>query len=404
MNQRKLTDAIYNGVTYLFSSLSLIVLVSLLLFIFQKGLGSLSFDLFTKSYWSENYMVSLNSDQATSFARPGNLPEGASFSERFGIALSDGVNAQKEATIDIVYIDPASPFMSALNLSAGPDQGKPVTINTNMVLQKISYLNANDVTRSAGIIVGQNADQTIKAIEASKTITGAYVQSKGGGIQGSLIATIYLILISLALAMPLGIMTAIYLNEYASKNRLAPIIRSSIELLTGVPSIVFGLMGVLVLFPITALFRAQGTSILLGALTLSVVLLPVIIRTTEESLKVVPQSFRDASLSLGANQSQTIFKIVLPSAIPGILTAALLSIGRIIGESAALIYTMGTFVNDRPEVLKGATSLAVQIWSIMSGEQPNFALASAISIVILAIVLTMNLSVKLLANKYRKTW
>ena len=163
-------------------------------------------------------------------------------------------------------------------------------------------------------------------------------------------------------------------------------------------------MGVLVLFPITSAFGATGTSILLGGLTMSVVLMPIIIRTTEESLKVVPQSFRDASLSLGANTSQTILKIVLPSAMPGILTATLLGIGRIIGESAALIYTMGTFTSDNPSLLSGGTSLAVQIWSIMSGEQPNFQLASAISLIILLIVLIMNFSVKLIAKRLQKTW
>ena len=231
-----------------------------------------------------------------------------------------------------------------------------------------------------------------------------FIQTQGGGILGSLIATLILIGISLLISLPIGIMTAIYLNEYAKFNRFTPFIRSSIELLTGVPSIVYGLMGILVLFPITALVGANGTSILLGGLTLSIILLPTIIRTTEESLKVVPDSFREASHSLGANQSQTIFKIILPSALPGILTATILSIGRIIGESAALIYTMGTYISDKPEILKGATSLAVQIWSIMNGDQPNFALASAISIVILVMVLIMNIGVKVLTRAKVKQW
>ena len=139
-------------------------------------------------------------------------------------------------------------------------------------------------------------------------------------------------------------------------------------------------------------------------MTLAIILLPTIIRTTEESLKVVPQNFREASFSLGANQTQTIFKIVLPAALPGILTATILGIGRVIGESAALIYTMGTFINDDPSLLQGATSLAVQIWSIMNGEQPNFALASSISIIILVMVLIMNISVKSISRKLFKRW
>ena len=146
------------------------------------------------------------------------------------------------------------------------------------------------------------------------------------------------------------------------------------------------------------------TSILLGGLTMSIILLPTIIRSTEEALLVVPQHLRDASLSVGANQSQTIFKIVLPCAVPGILTGVLLGIGRVIGESAALIYTMGTFINDSPTLLSQGTSLAVQIWSIMSGEQPNYELACAISIIILFFVLILNFAVKIISKRFSKAW
>ena len=162
--------------------------------------------------------------------------------------------------------------------------------------------------------------------------------------------------------------------------------------------------GVTVLFPVTQLFGATTTSILLGGLTMSIILLPTIIRSTEEALLVVPQHLRDASLSVGANQSQTIFKIVLPCAVPGILTGVLLGIGRVIGESAALIYTMGTFINDSPTLLSQGTSLAVQIWSIMSGEQPNYELACAISIIILFFVLILNFAVKIISKRFSKAW
>ena len=137
---------------------------------------------------------------------------------------------------------------------------------------------------------------------------------------------------------------------------------------------------------------------------MAIILLPTIIRSTEEALLVVPQSLRDASLSLGANQSQTIFKVILPCAVPGILTGVLLSIGRVIGESAALIYTMGTYVNDTPTLISQGTSLAVQIYNIMSSEQPNFELACAISIVILVFVLILNIAVKLLSKRFSKAW
>ena len=231
-----------------------------------------------------------------------------------------------------------------------------------------------------------------------------FIKTPGGGIRGSLVSTAYLILVSLLIALPIGIASAVYLSEMAKKNKVNAAIRTGIETLTGVPSIVYGLMGVSVLFPITAAMGAKTTNILLGALTMAIILLPTIIRSTEEALRVVPQGLRDASLSLGASQTQTIFKITLPCAMPGILSGILLSIGRVVGESAALIYTMGTFINDQPGLLKQGTSLAVHIWSVMSGEQPNFELACAISIIILIFVLILNLTVKLLSRRLQKSF
>lgn len=400
---RKLKDNLVNGLVYAMSSLSVLVLALVIYFIFSKGFSALNIDLFTGSYWSDNYMVSFNEVTPGNFVKPDNLGNDVYFSTYYGIGLIDETDPQHEAVLEIVYADPNSAYWRATSLQAG-HEGEAVDLRTSMWVEKFAYVNANGVTRSAGNVVNMSAAETIAALDSSVALDSAFIQSQGGGIFGSLISTLYLIGISLLFALPIGISTAIYLNEYAKTSKFTPYIRYSIELLTGVPSIIFGLMGVLVLFPITALFGASGTSILLGGLTMSIVLMPTIIRTTEESLKVVPQSFRDASLSLGANTSQTIFKIVLPSAMPGILTATLLGIGRIIGESAALIYTMGTFVSDDPTLLNGGTSLAVQIWAVMSGEQPNFQLASAISIIILAIVLIMNFSVKLVAKRLQKIW
>lgn len=403
MRKRNYIDVILNTITYLFSSISLLLLAAIFIFIFQKGYSSLNLGLLTSPYWSENYYATIPSSNQT-FQLTTSLSNDEYYSEKYGFALKDDVNASKEDIVVISYIHPNSPFNSLINATSGVGKGEIVEVKDNMILSKISYINAKGVTRSAGPIVKQRAEETIKTIESSISLDSVYLQSKGGGVLGSLIATIMLIVIALMISLPIGIMTAIYLNEYAKFKRFTPWIRSSIELLTGVPSIVFGLMGVLVLFPITSIFKANGTSILLGGLTLSVILLPIIIRTTEESLKVVPDSFREASHSLGANNSQTIFKIILPAALPGILTATILSIGRIIGESAALIYTMGTYISDNPTLLKGATSLAVQIWSIMNGDQPNFQLASAISIIILIMVLVMNIGVKLLTRSKVKQW
>lgn len=403
MRKFNFKDLILDGITYLFSSVSLILLITIFIFIFQKGFSSLNLELFTSPYWSENYYATIPASSNT-FVLDSVLENDEYYSEKFGIALKDDFNARNEAIVIVSYVHPESPFNELVNSTTGANEGQILSAEEGMIVNKISFINSKGVTRSAGPVVKQMAEDTIKTIEQSDQLDSVFLQTQGGGIFGSLIATIMLILISLLISLPIGIMTAIYLNEYAKYNRLTPWIRSSIELLTGVPSIVFGLMGVLVLFPITAIFGANGTSILLGGLTLSIILLPTIIRTTEESLKVVPDSFREASHSLGANHSQTIFKIIVPAALPGIMTATILSIGRIIGESAALIYTMGTYISDKPELLKGATSLAVQIWSIMNGDQPNFGLASAISIIILLMVLVMNISVKVLTHSKVKKW
>ena len=176
-----------------------------------------------------------------------------------------------------------------------------------------------------------------------------------------------------------------------------------IDMTGGVPSIIFGLVGVIIFIPIlNNLIASDGVSLMAGALTLSIMLLPVIIKTTKEAIDVIPQSLSQASLALGASQTQTTFKIILPNAIPGILTSTLLCIGRIIGESAALIFVVESQVQDSVSVNKGATTLATHIWNLLGGENPNYKLACAISIVILTMVLILNIIVKIIGKKLNK--
>jgi phosphate transport system permease protein len=226
----------------------------------------------------------------------------------------------------------------------------------------------------------------------------------GGGIRGSLLTTLLLIALTLVIALPIGIISAIYLHEYAPQNKFTDIIRSLIDMTNGIPSIIFGFVGAIVFIPMmNGIIGSQGGSIASGALTLTIILLPTIIKTTEESLKTIPLSYRQASLALGASQTQTVFKVVLPNAIGGLLTATLLSIGRIIGESAALIYAVGTVIKDTVAINERSTSLAVHIWSIMAGENPNFELASSIAILILVVVFILNITVKLISSRADKT-
>lgn len=402
-NKRRFYDGILQALTYLSSGISVLVLAALFVFIFSRGWSSINMDLLTNNYWSENYNVEPVSEVAdTTFERPADLSEEAYFSEKWGIAFVDHVNAHKEEMILIEYIDENSPLyaMSDVSIRSNPQD---FTMQVGMQVSRLSYTNEQGDTQLAGI-GGQTAQDVAQALDQATSVNSMFIQTTGGGIRGSIISTCYLLLVSLVIAIPVGVASAIYLNEYARKSKFNMMLRSGIETLTGVPSIVFGLMGVTVLFPVTQLFGATTTSILLGGLTMSIILLPTIIRSTEEALLVVPQHLRDASLSVGANQSQTIFKIVLPCAVPGILTGVLLGIGRVIGESAALIYTMGTFINDSPTLLSQGTSLAVQIWSIMSGEQPNYELACAISIIILFFVLILNFAVKIISKRFSKAW
>lgn len=209
--------------------------------------------------------------------------------------------------------------------------------------------------------------------------------SENVSLMPSLINTFIMTFMSLIIAAPLGIFAAIYLVEYAKKgNKLVKVIRITAETLSGIPSIVFGLFGML--FFVTALH--WGMSLLAGSFTLVIMVLPLIMRTSEEALKAVPDSYREASFGLGAGKLRTIFTIVLPSAVPGILAGIILAIGRIIGETAALLYTSGT-VAQVPNLMGSGRTLALHMY-VLSSEGLHMNQASATAVVILVFVLVIN--------------
>ena len=209
--------------------------------------------------------------------------------------------------------------------------------------------------------------------------------SENVSLMPALINTIIMTGLSLIIAGPLGIFAAIYLVEYAQKgNRLVKVIRITAETLSGIPSIVFGLFGML--FFVTAL--QWGMSLMAGICTLVIMVLPLIMRTSEEALKAVPDSYREASFGLGAGKLRTIFTIVLPSAVPGILAGIILAIGRIIGETAALLYTSGT-VAQVPDLMGSGRTLALHMY-VLSSEGLHMNQASATAVVILVFVLVIN--------------
>ena len=222
--------------------------------------------------------------------------------------------------------------------------------------------------------------------------------SENVSLMPALINTVIMTFLSLLIAGPLGIFAAIYLVEYAKRgNKLVAVIRVTAETLSGIPSIVYGLFGFL-LFAVTF---GWSYTIMGGALTLAMMILPLIIRTTEEALKSVPDSYREGSFGLGAGRLRTVFKIVLPSAVPGILAGIILAVGRIVGETAALMYTAGTVAGVPDNLMSSGRTLAVHMYVLTNeGLYTNQSYATAV--VLLVIVVGINAVSGLIAKRIAK--
>ena len=222
--------------------------------------------------------------------------------------------------------------------------------------------------------------------------------SENASLMPALINTIVMTLLSLLIAVPLGIFAAIFLVEYAKRgNKFMGIIRLTTETLSGIPSIVYGLFGLL--FFVNTL--GWGFSLLAGAFTLAIMILPLIMRTTEEALKAVPDSFREGSFGLGAGKLRTVFRIVLPSAIPGILAGVILAIGRIVGETAALMYTAGSVAQVPSSVMGSGRTLAVHMYNLAS-EGLYMDQAYGTAVVLLILVVGINALSSVIARKLTK--
>ncbi|GAA4888928.1 phosphate ABC transporter permease PstA [Ferrimonas pelagia] len=221
------------------------------------------------------------------------------------------------------------------------------------------------------------------------------------GIWPMIMATLYMVLLSISIAAPIGIMTAIYLTEYAKPgSKLVKLIRFCTEALAGIPSIVYGLFGMT--FFVVAL--GLGFSILSGALTLAILILPVIIRTTEEAIISVPLSYREASYGLGASRLYTIWRVILPAAMPGIVTSLILSIGRIVGESAPVFLTAGMVARIPDSVFDSGRTLTVHLYMLTTElyTQHDWNMAFATATVLVLLVLAINLITKFITNKFSK--
>jgi phosphate transport system permease protein len=225
-----------------------------------------------------------------------------------------------------------------------------------------------------------------------------------GGIFPAILGTFYLTIGTICFALPLGISAAIYLTEYATQNKLIRIIRVSINNLAGVPSVVFGLFGLAIFVK----FLHFGVSILSGSLTLGVLILPIIIQTSEEALSTVPTSFREASLALGATKWQTIQKIVFPNSFSGILTGSIISIGRAAGETAPILFTAVTFYTMRlpNSIFSEVMALPYHIYALMTeGTHPEsqVPIAYGTALVLVFLVLGLNLMAIIWRNRFRRS-
>ena len=220
------------------------------------------------------------------------------------------------------------------------------------------------------------------------------------GILPHIASTLYIILVTMVIVLPLGVGAAIYLTEYASNRKLAAIIEFAAETLTGIPSIIFGLVGMMIFIQTCGL----KAGVLAGSLTLVVMILPTIIRTTQESLKTVPQSYREGALGLGAGKWHMIRTVVLPNAVDGIVTGCILAIGRIVGESAALLFTagFGTVLYSFKEALTNSSATLTLALYLYANERGETDVAFAIAAILMVLTLVINMAAKLAGSKLKQ--
>lgn len=248
------------------------------------------------------------------------------------------------------------------------------------------------------VIIGYICYRGIPAFKFDYLVNTTSILKNTVGILPNIINTIYMIILTLLIAGPIGIGGAIYLNEYATNKRFVEIISFTTEVLAGIPSIIYGLFGMLFFGNVLQLHY----SILTGALTLSIMVLPIISRNTQVALQAVPKSYREAALGIGATKWYMIRTVLLPSAIPGILTGVILAMGRIVAESAALLFTAGSVsnlpVNWITHIFSSGGTLTIQLYLEMA--KANYEVAFVIALVLVVIVLALNFTAKWISKKF----
>lgn len=365
---RRVKDKIMYGIIGLATAFTVGVLLWIIGFVVMNGIGHINWDFITSNY-----------DSQTSYVT---MPLLENNTNKLGLELD--VVDYEDSTYPVI-VSKESGFPSGEIRDKG---GRVYKVQKGNLIKRIGKKSTEN--------------QSLESILASiDELEGQEVQvkitKKGRGIYPMLMTTILVILVALAVACPIGIFAAIYLTEYAKPGKLVRIIRFATESLAGIPSIIYGLFGMIFF----VLYLKMDYSLLAGALTLSIILLPVIVRQTEESLKAVPQSYREGSLGLGASKLQTIRKVVLPNALSGIVVAIILSIGRIVGESAALLLTAGTIAKIPNGLLSSGATLTVKAYAVAE-EEGDIGMACAIGTIIIVLILVLNTLSKLVSKKLKK--
>jgi phosphate transport system permease protein len=399
LKAKKRYDLIAKIATYLIGSIGAIILITVVAYVLSTGLHLVKWDTITGDSQTINTNLYLDVGPSN-YPTESELDETIYYSESWGIGFVDDIDREGHSIVNVGYVHPESPFVTALDKNNEDEEGNSIVIEVETG-DTVSLALLDDFTIAT--FTKDGAQSMADKFESASSVDDITIQLLGGGIRGSIITTIYMIVLTLLISVPIGVATAIYFNEFSTTTKAIAITRSLVDMLTGVPSIIYGLLGAAVFIPLlNSIIGTGGGSVLSGALTMAVILLPTIIKSTEEALKVIPNELRLGSLALGANQTQTVFQVVLPNATPGILTGVLLGIGRIMGESAALIFAVGAVIKDDVIITERSSTLAVHIWVIMGGESPNFELASAIAIIILIVVFIINFIVKIIAARLQK--
>jgi len=379
MNQ-KAKDTITTGLVYGSSFLTVAVLILILGFIFINGIPNISMHFLTSDYENKTMYVNIP------------VTNDVNTVENPAASLGISVKLDEKNQVIIDKIESNSTVKEAVDMNG--DKSK---IKKGDIISKIDAVDLEEVWKTG------NKQQIFNIFsdslnQAQNEVIRLKITRIGGGIIPMLVTTFYMIVLSLLVAAPIGILSAIYLNEYAKQGKLVTLIRFAIQNLSGIPSIIYGLFGSIFFVQICRM----SYSILAGALTIAIILLPVIISTTEEALKAIPKGYRESSLGLGATKLQTISKIILPNALSGILVAVILSVGRIVGESAALLLTAGT-VASIPTAFTGSkasgATLTIKAYTALK-EQGNIGEACAIGVVLIILIIVLNFLSKMITNRY----